>query len=218
MVAAMACKSQWKSKEEELQPKWIEEALRRHAFFRRCEWFFFEEVGSTSDWMRKYFSKKTLSDPAIAVARRQTLGHGKGNRRWIGNRSNNIYLTIGFAHRPMSRDLRESAVALAKEISQQFRKKYHIPLCVKCPNDLLLEGKKVAGILVEVPSRGSGWLLSIGMNLFHDPDLQADCAQPVGSMDSVKELSPSKVTVDLCILAWETFFSGGIRRAKYSTE
>ncbi|MDR0428582.1 MAG: hypothetical protein LBG86_00925 [Puniceicoccales bacterium] len=194
-------------KKEAINPKQIEMEIRKHRNFTLCEWFFFENIGSTSDWAKEYCKKNPPNRPIVVSARQQTAGHGKRNRRWVGDCLNNIYLTIVFS-RVLSREImRRSAVLYAEKISHYFFHNYQIALHLKEPNDLLLHGRKIAGVLVELLPNNGGWLLSVGMNLFHDPFLQAQCSQAVGAIDALKILSPNEIIPQLCALAGDLFLS-----------
>ncbi|MDR0727490.1 MAG: biotin--[acetyl-CoA-carboxylase] ligase [Puniceicoccales bacterium] len=185
--------------------------LARGHIFQNYEWLFYESVGSTNDVARQRLQvneKKTV----IVCARQQTNGRGRGINRWVSNRPNNVYLSFGF---PVKRNsFLHFSLMLADRITRCFREVFSVNLTIKAPNDLLLNGKKVGGILLEVPVEIDGWVLGIGINLFTDPDLQEQCAQPVGAIDSVKHLQPDAVILELCAIVselegemWKTFFT-----------
>ncbi|MDR2677351.1 MAG: biotin--[acetyl-CoA-carboxylase] ligase [Puniceicoccales bacterium] len=179
----------------------ISEKLAHGQIFPDYEWLFYESVGSTNDVARQRLQVNGGPKVIIVCARQQTNGRGRGINRWVSNRPNNIYLSFGF---PMKTDsLACFPLVLAGKIAHRFRGAFAVDLTVKTPNDLLLNGKKVGGILLEVPAEIPGWILGVGINLFSDPGLQEQCAQPVGAIDLVRRLQPDAVILELCTLVAE---------------
>jgi biotin-[acetyl-CoA-carboxylase] ligase BirA-like protein len=183
---------------EVINPDHIAGELARRRIFPDHEWLFFESVGSTNDVARQRLRENKNSKIIIVCARRQTNGRGRGLNRWISDRPDNIYLSFGFPVK--SGSLSHFSPMLADGIARRFRDVFSVDLAVKTPNDLLLSGQKVSGILLEAPAEIPGWVLGVGINLFSDPGLQEQCAQPVGAIDSVKRLPPDVVILELCAL------------------
>ncbi|MDR1456941.1 MAG: biotin--[acetyl-CoA-carboxylase] ligase [Puniceicoccales bacterium] len=166
--------------------------------FSNCEWIFHESVGSTNDLVRQRLRTNADQKIIVVCARRQTSGRGRGMNRWVSNRVNNIYLSFGFPTKIGS--VPQFSQIFANKVVRCFRDVFSVNLTVKAPNDLLLGDRKVGGILLEVPAKICGWILGIGINLFSDPDLQGQCAQPVGAIDLVKNLQPDAVILELCTI------------------
>ncbi|MDR2029897.1 MAG: biotin--[acetyl-CoA-carboxylase] ligase [Puniceicoccales bacterium] len=136
------------------------------------------EVGSTNDVARACL----LHGCAAAIlAGRQTAGRGRHGRRWIGERLGNIYLSMAIPCRVDGTVPARWSLELARRIANNLLCRFSLPLQVKPPNDLLLDGRKVAGILLESVA-GVGMAVGVGMNLVPDPGLQSNCTQPVGSL------------------------------------
>jgi BirA family biotin operon repressor/biotin-[acetyl-CoA-carboxylase] ligase len=179
----------------------VAEELIHRRIFTDYEWLFYESVGSTNDVAKDRLLANAEQKTIIVCARQQTNGRGRGINRWVSTRPNNVYLSFGFPIRtgpPLY-----FSQTLAERIARLFRDIFFVDLTVKAPNDLLLNGKKVGGILIEVPAKTKGWVLGIGINLFSDPGLQEQCAQPVGAIDSAKCLQPDMVILELCYILAE---------------
>lgn len=131
-----------------------------------------DSVDSTMDAARRRLSEGATEPFAIA-AKRQTKGRGRSGRAWqtvSGNLAVTFYMPfsgtyaeaarLGFA---VSLGVRDAIEALAPGQ----------PIALKWPNDVLLNGKKVCGILLEnLGARGDGSLqilIGIGINLAHHP-------------------------------------------------
>jgi len=108
----------------------------------------FQEIGSTMDVARD-LAKKMAEEGTIVVAEVQTQGKGRVGRRWISPKDG-IYLTILL--RPKISPVYAprinlmASIAVAKAIRNLFGLKAEL----KWPNDVLIEGEKVCGILAEM--------------------------------------------------------------------
>lgn len=124
-----------------------------------------EEVDSTNRFLER-MSPAERHGHAV-IAERQTAGRGRRDRRWHSPAGGNLYFSLGWRFR--RDDLPFSTLPLlaavgAAEALQRFGLKGH---GIKWPNDILVEGKKLAGILVELKSAGttSSAIIGIGINL-----------------------------------------------------
>ncbi len=113
-----------------------------------------------------------LRRPTWIMARRQTAPHGRRGRAWI-NPEGNLAATLvirpgGEARRAALRSF-IAALALHRTLAQHIDRQR---LMLKWPNDVLLDGGKVAGILLETTGQGGrpDWLaIGIGVNLLTAP-------------------------------------------------
>ena len=118
-----------------------------------------ETVDSTNAWARQHPDR--LGSLGAVYATSQTAGRGRLGRSWQNADGQALYYSCAL-HRPLAQPetlpLLASLVA-ADAIAGQFG----ADCAVKWPNDLLLAGKKLAGILCE--GTGGGWIIGIGVNL-----------------------------------------------------
>ena len=119
-----------------------------------------ESVTSTQDVAR------TLAIGSIVVADHQTAGRGRLERHWDAPPGAALLVSFVLAPNPLLS--LAAGVAAAQACRSDVR--------LKWPNDLLLEGKKVGGILVETtPERA---ICGIGINLTWAPPGAAKLEQP----------------------------------------
>jgi len=125
-----------------------------------------ESVNSTNRWAKEHISE--LNDGTVVSAKTQTAGRGRLNRNWVNLGEGNLFLS--FVLKP---DMKYSknfpnitqylSVVLARVLEN-----YNVKPQIKWPNDVLINGKKIAGILAET-SMGqnsfNGIVLGIGVNL-----------------------------------------------------
>jgi BirA family biotin operon repressor/biotin-[acetyl-CoA-carboxylase] ligase len=109
---------------------------------------YFPEIGSTMDAARE-LAKKGAKEGTIVIAEAQAHGRGRLSRKWLSPEGG-IYFTlvlrprISPAYAPRINLM--ASVAVAATIRKLFRLKAEL----KWPNDVLIEGKKVCGILAEM--------------------------------------------------------------------
>jgi BirA family biotin operon repressor/biotin-[acetyl-CoA-carboxylase] ligase len=134
-----------------------------------------DSLPSTSDLCRSLAEAGEPEGLAI-LARQQTAGHGTRGRNWAGPAGNlalSALLRPGGPAREASQWSLLAGVALAEALSADLPG--DDALALKWPNDVLLHGRKVAGILSESAADGQGglsWLsLGFGANLAVAPDL-----------------------------------------------
>jgi BirA family transcriptional regulator, biotin operon repressor / biotin---[acetyl-CoA-carboxylase] ligase len=108
----------------------------------------FREIGSTMA-VAKELAKREVEEGTIVIAESQTSGRGRLNREWFSPRGG-IYFTIilkpkiSLIYAPRINLM--ASVAVAKAI----RKFYGLKAELKWPNDVLIAGRKVCGILAEM--------------------------------------------------------------------
>ncbi len=121
-----------------------------------------EEVDSTQDEARRQFLAGT-NGPLWVLARRQTCGRGRSGRQWISP-PGNLHLSLLFRPEAELRRWPELSLlaalvahkATARLLVQAGRRNLRDALSLKWPNDLLLHGRKLGGILLETVEDATG--------------------------------------------------------------
>ena len=150
-----------------------------------------EEVSSTSDrvWeLLRQLVKPKL--PCLVVAKRQTAGRGRGNKRWWSGEGA-ILMSLGFelSRGSLTREqlptLSSTTARHVIKVLSRYLRQHKLEF--RPPNDVYVEGKKICGILIESPTPQYA-ILGIGLNVnnrFKDipPDYLADIGdRPITSM------------------------------------
>lgn len=109
----------------------------------------FQETTSTNDVVEK-LARDGVKEGAVVFAESQTKGRGRLGRKWISPGNKGLWFSVLL--RP---DLRPQAatqltVAAATALSRAIRSQTSLAPQIKWPNDILIRGKKVAGILTEL--------------------------------------------------------------------
>ena len=148
---------------ERVNPQKVKELLQTAVLGRRG--LYFREAGSTND-IGKGLAARGASEGMVIASETQTGGRGRIGREWAspaGGLWFSVILrpTVHAGHAAKLSLL--ASVAVAKTIS----KLYGLKTDIKWPNDVLLNGKKVCGILTESEIRGQRIdfaVLGIGVN------------------------------------------------------
>lgn len=129
---------------------------------------FFEQIDSTNAEALRWLDSGA-PDGALVIADGQTAGRGRLSRRWVTLPGSALAFSVIFRPRPAELEhpglfspLGALAVAQALEVG------YGLQPQVKWPNDVLLDGRKVCGILAETAWTGQrldGLVVGIGINV-----------------------------------------------------
>jgi BirA family biotin operon repressor/biotin-[acetyl-CoA-carboxylase] ligase len=128
-----------------------------------------------------------LENGDVIQADVQTAGHGRMNRPWVSHVPGNLCLTIVVKPRhaaPASLPLANLSQLLALAVCRALDA-HGVAATLKWPNDVLLGGRKIAGLLAETVVRGTefaGMALGLGVNLNLDAATLATISQPATSL------------------------------------
>lgn len=141
-----------------------------------------EETGSTNADLLARASG--LSGPLLLVARNQTAGRGRAGRSWLSSSAGS--LTFSLAWRFEGGLPRLSGLPLAVGVAlAETLERLGVQVGLKWPNDVLRDGDKLAGILVEtqaIPQGGVWAVIGIGLNLAMPDELEAQIGHGVASL------------------------------------
>ena len=106
----------------------------------------FESVASTNKTLWELIAQKPGSG-CVVIAAEQTAGRGQWGRQWVSEQDG-LYLSFGFAPQLDINSGYQLTLATAWGIAEQLRN-YGVDVEIKWPNDLILDGRKLGGILTE---------------------------------------------------------------------
>ena len=154
--------------------------------FNNWQLYALKEVDSTMDEIKKDCYKSNLN--TLLMAYTQTNGRGRKNRKWI-SKLGNLFLSIKLNtfHIPDAFLLNYLiGIIIYDTINSFLAEKKNI--FIKWPNDLLIDGKKIAGILIDTCSKGSkisDLYIGIGINIKVSPtdlDYTTTCLKSESSL------------------------------------
>ncbi len=109
----------------------------------------FRETTSTSDVIDK-LARDGVAEGAVVFAEAQTKGRGRLGRRWVSPRGLGLWLSVLLRPTCRPQETTQLTVAGAVAVARAVRRQTGLKPEVKWPNDLLLRGRKFAGILTEL--------------------------------------------------------------------
>lgn len=127
---------------------------------------YFNEIESTHKYAKE--NVNSIHNCTIIIAEKQTGGIGTKGRVWYTGEGKNIAMTIVLKPNVKVMQLENLTVNIAKAVQKAISRLYNIQLNIKEPNDLLIDNKKICGILTEVSSIGEKvnyLLISMGFNV-----------------------------------------------------
>jgi BirA family transcriptional regulator, biotin operon repressor / biotin---[acetyl-CoA-carboxylase] ligase len=150
----------------------------------------FEKTASTNDVAAH--AAKSTGEPLVVLADVQTHGRGRWSNRWISAAGQSVLLSVLLPNQKPNGDCLSLAVALA--VAQTIERLIHQEVHLKWPNDILIDGKKVAGILIETRPQANDsaapalmhQIIGIGINVLQNAnDFPAPIAAEAASLNMV---------------------------------
>lgn len=127
-------------------------------------WEYYEELTSTNDRAQEIRKKMIYSQlPVAVVAERQTAGRGRYGKSWHtgeGAIAVSVLLEISREFLPALSLL--TAQCIVETIKPILGAEFNVS--VRLPNDVLVNGKKIAGVLIESPDAKSA-IIGVGINV-----------------------------------------------------
>jgi len=127
-----------------------------------------EECESTNDIAAQWAvdAADPAVDGALVTADLQTKGRGRRGRSWDSGSGDNVIMSMVLRDKTAADTVWQIGFVCALAISDALLE-HGVDARIKWPNDVLIDGKKVAGVLVEVPvqSRDDGWIAIAGVGV-----------------------------------------------------
>ncbi len=159
----------------------------------------FQVIDSTNSYLLE-LARSGAPEGTVVLAEYQTAGRGRKERKWFASMGKNLLLSVLLKPELEVEFTQKitlaTAIVLAKTI-EQYLKENNLPtvkIDFKWPNDLLVNGKKLSGILTESILKGKkiiALVVGIGINL---NELPADRESEIKNVAvSLKELTGSDI-------------------------
>jgi BirA family biotin operon repressor/biotin-[acetyl-CoA-carboxylase] ligase len=144
---------------------------------------YLDTVGSTHTYAKEHLLDFEAEELTCITAEEQTKGQGQFQRKWISPRFVNLYVTFYFQIPATAPYLKELASLMIKSVQKVLQREGLDPK-MKWPNDLLLNGKKIAGALCDTEFHESyiEIILSFGLNVNMEEKDLSQVDQPVTSL------------------------------------
>jgi len=133
-------------------------------------------TGSTMD-MARAEAEAEAPDGTVVFAEEQTKGRGRFDRSWVSPAGQNLYLTL--IMRPSLERLRSLSMVAPLAVAQAVEDCTGLTPRIKWPNDVIIDGRKLSGTLIESEFSGSSVeyaLAGTGININYDVEQSPEIA------------------------------------------
>ena len=141
-----------------------------------------EETGSTNaDLLARAAS---LEAPLLLVARNQTAGRGRAGRSWLSSSEGSLTFSLAWRFEGGVNRLAGLPLAVGVALAETLDR-LGVRVGLKWPNDVLRDGDKLAGILIETqaaPAGGVWAVIGIGLNLLMPDEAEALLGRSIASL------------------------------------
>ncbi|XYJ09954.1 biotin--[acetyl-CoA-carboxylase] ligase [Telluria sp. B2] len=141
-----------------------------------------EETGSTNaDLLARAAS---LEAPLLLVARNQTAGRGRAGRSWLSSSEGSLTFSLAWRFEGGVNRLAGLPLAVGVALAETLGR-LGVQVGLKWPNDVLRDGDKLAGILIETqaaPAGGVWAVIGIGLNLLMPEEAEAQLGRSIASL------------------------------------
>lgn len=130
-------------------------------------WNFTEEIDSTNDWAKRE-ARKGAPDGAVFLARNQTKGKGRRGRSWADPKGSGLAMSLLLRPDMLPERAPMMTVLMGLSAAQAVAGLTGKTAQIKWPNDLVMSGRKLCGILTEMSMEGAKIahvVIGVGINL-----------------------------------------------------
>lgn len=164
------------------------------------EIFYREQTDSTNEWAKREGDAQA-SHGSIFWAGSQTAGKGRRGREWFSQDNSNLYFTILLRPDLEPGKISMLTLVMAYAVSLALKNVTGLDAFIKWPNDIVINGKKVCGILSEMKLRGTaaeycviGVGVNVGQSVFAEEirdmaaSLDTECGQKTDKKKLLEEI------------------------------
>ena len=180
-----------------LLPEEVSRGLMSHVFGCRG-YFYYREIDSTNKRALE-LAADGYPEGTVVVAETQTAGRGRRGRTWHSPPHYGIYLSVILRPKLPVREVPRVSMVIGVAVAETLEVEFNLPARIKWPNDILINNRKVAGILSEVVTSSEGVdciVTGIGLNI-NNPlqDFPGDLRTDPTSVRAENEIPVSRVRV-----------------------
>jgi len=158
----------------------------------------FPAVDSTSEYLRRSPAELPADAFCVCIAEWQSAGRGRRGRRWVSPYGSSLYLSLAAQVSEVTLAAGGLSLAVAIAVAEALQACGLEDAGLKWPNDIYYQGRKLAGILLDLSGESGGpyrVVIGVGINLKIPAVAARDIDQPWA------DLSQSGVSIDRSELA-----------------
>ncbi len=145
---------------------------------------YLEEIDSTNKYARE--NLKLIEDKTVIYTFKQTAGRGRLQRKWNYLGQGNLYMSFVLKPGKIMMETYSNLTQYLCVVLSQVFEEYGVEPKIKWPNDILIDNKKISGILAEgvvEQNKLEGIVLGVGVNLNATKEILEEINQPATSLN-----------------------------------
>ncbi|WOV89083.1 biotin--[acetyl-CoA-carboxylase] ligase [Sporosarcina oncorhynchi] len=169
----------------------IQKKLKTKSYGRIVDYY---ESCATTQLIAHDAAQNGAADGTLVVSEEQTAGKGRLSRPWSSAAGKGIWMSLIIRPSLMPQEAPQMTLVAAVAIVRAIEEIVGLEATIKWPNDIMIDGKKITGILTELqsdPDRVKAIIIGIGMNINHDID---DFPEEIQDIATSLKLKTGKVT------------------------
>jgi len=152
----------------------------------------FREIGSTNSYLLAA-GKPMPGQMRVAIAEQQTAGRGRRDKQWYSPPDAGLWMSVAYSFTVRSANLSALTLAVGTAVANELADLGVSGVLLKWPNDLLVDERKLGGILLESCANGMTAIVGIGINMAlpNKADEHIRAVRKPIDLSSVLEVVPS---------------------------
>ena len=144
----------------------------------------FPHIGSTNTELMQRAARGKDVDGMVLLAEAQTAGRGRRGRSWASPFGRNLAVSLGIRIRRPLAEIGAVSLAVGVAVARTLAAAGVQGVALKWPNDVLAQGRKLCGILIELPSAAAAprVVIGIGVNIGARDAVARQVEQPVADV------------------------------------
>jgi len=156
-----------------------------------------DRVGSTND-IAAGLAREGAQEGTVVVAEEQTCGRGRLGRRWRAPAGSSLLMSVVFYPSLLASQIQRVAMVCSLGVQRGIKIATGLAAQLKWPNDIVIGGRKVAGLLAEAGVSGdhvNHVVVGVGLNVNLDPEGLEDVLLPATSLSQELGRSVDRIAV-----------------------
>jgi BirA family biotin operon repressor/biotin-[acetyl-CoA-carboxylase] ligase len=151
-------------------------------------------IDSTNQYLM-HANPQAVHAPWVVLAEQQTAGRGRRGRTWQSPFAGNIYFSLRWRFNQINANFIGLSLVIGVVVCRVLMRQGIEQLGLKWPNDVLCQGKKLCGILIEMRGETNGpydAVIGVGLNLAMPDDIGRQIDQPWIALQQVSAAMPAR--------------------------
>lgn len=149
-----------------------------------CEIVYYDETDSTNKQARM-LAREGAAHGTLVIADRQSAGRGRRGRSWISPAGEGVFMSLIVRPDAPPSEVAKLSLTLALAVSRAIERETGLDARIKWPNDIVIGGRKVCGLLLEMDATAQkveSIVAGVGINV-HQTAFDEEIENTASSLD-----------------------------------